>query len=571
MLFGLRGGASVFRSLRLLRQAGLVQSIHPSLRRGASPCLYYITDLGLAALALHQGVEPAHLAARYHLRGDDLSHLLPGLPQLMACYDLLAALACSRPGRPSLVTWERPWRRRFHSPARKRPSVVEIPALATLSWDGVASSFLLFPDLGAAPLPAYRPGIDSLLALRWGVGIGSPALLVATTDPWRAAAWRRMLEESGGGTYGAVTPARVVNWGDLRGGLAGFARELGSDGKRAVVVAERPPAQQSRPRRASSRLPRIVGDAMVAPLPDPPGRNWGNVALGLSPGERALLDLIGRHPFLKPGALALLSGCALKWTRERVRRLAALGLVRGFEPNETASERASLGSVELTVVGARLVAAQQGLSLARAVRYNGLAGGGPESPIGSRCQLARNLAHTQGTAGLFVALVSAAGRPASAGDDGLVEWRNAAACSRRHLRPDGYGIYRHMGHLYGFFLEYDRGTMSVRDYLRKFAAYHCYLESGAYRRDYEGFPSILMVTIDRAAEERIAQAARAAAAGRLAAIPLLLTTLWRIDRDPGNPDGLLGPIWREPGGPERGAWLQPMRRSAGHRPEGGLL
>jgi hypothetical protein len=52
------------------------------------------------------------------------------------------------------------------------------------------------------------------------------------------------------------------------------------------------------------------------------------------------------------------------------------------------------------------------------------------------------------------------------------------------------------------------------------------------------------VTTDTAAEELIARAARAVAVGRGPALPLLLTCRWRID-DPRNPDGLLGPIWRE--------------------------
>ena len=66
--------------------------------------------------------------------------------------------------------------------------------------------------------------------------------------------------------------------------------------------------------------------------------------------------------------------------------------------------------------------------------------------------------------------------------------------------------------------------MSARDYRAKFGAYHAYLASGRYERDYDGgFPTILVVTADNAAEDRIARAVRAAEVGRGTTLPLLLT------------------------------------------------
>src|SRR6202011_2836084 len=104
--------------------------------------------------------------------------------------------------------------------------------------------------------------------------------------------------------------------------------------------------------------------------------------------------------------------------------------------------------------------------IGRAVHFNGLVGGGPERPFGARSALVRNLVHKQGVDALFVDL---ARQLARAGENAaLVEWRNAAACARHSLRPDGYGIVRYRGQLHGFFLEYDRGTMRTRGYLKKF-------------------------------------------------------------------------------------------------------
>jgi len=102
--------------------------------------------------------------------------------------------------------------------------------------------------------------------------------------------------------------------------------------------------------------------------------------------------------------------------------------------------------------------------------------------------------------------------------------------------------------------------MSARDYLAKFAAYHEYRASGRFEREYQGFPTILVVTSDSSAEERIALAVRAAAVGRGSALPLLLTCEWRI-ADPRNPYGLLGPVWREPDAALRDRCLWPLHPS----------
>jgi hypothetical protein len=239
------------------------------------------------------------------------------------------------------------------------------------------------------------------------------------------------------------------------------------------------------------------------------------------------------------------------------------GLMRLLAPSELRKAPAGLELLELTGPGLVLVAAQQGLPLGAAIRVNGLAGGGPERPLGARRKLTMQLAHTLGADDVFVRLVATARALAAAGgDDALVEWRGAAGCSRRHVRPDGYGVYRHDGRLYGFFLKYDPGTMSARDYRGKFGAYHAYWASRRFERDYDGFPTILVVAVNDAAEQRIAEVVSTAAIGRAPGLPVLLTAEWRIGRDPTNPRGLLGPIWREPEGGSVGRQCWPLGRVA---------
>src|SRR5437764_6795978 len=65
-----------------------------------------------------------------------------------------------------------------------------------------------------------------------------------------------------------------------------------------------------------------------------------------------------------------------------------------------------------------------------------------------------------------------------------------------------------------FFLEYDRGTESRRQYAAKFRAYYRYRDSGQAQRDYDGFPTLLRITTDSIAESRIAEEAYGAWAVR---------------------------------------------------------
>jgi hypothetical protein len=174
-----------------------------------------------------------------------------------------------------------------------------------------------------------------------------------------------------------------------------------------------------------------------------------------------------------------------------------------------------------------------------------------------RRTLMRQIAHTRGADGVFISLVDTARRLQTVGsDDALVDWQNAAACARGRFRPDGYGMYRRDGRLHGFFVEYDRGTMSIDGYRRKFGAYVEFFTSGRFSREYDGFPTILVITTDERAEERIALTARAMVADTNISLPFLLTCHARWE-DPQNATGLLNSIWREidVGAMERRCWL----------------
>ncbi len=263
-----------------------------------------------------------------------------------------------------------------------------------------------------------------------------------------------------------------------------------------------------------------------------------------------LLHLIGRHPCLTVDQLARLLGTSIARIRRLEDELIGDGLLRRIEYGELPrggtviayGEFAALGLVEITSRGRRRLAGWLGVESAAAGRYHGLTGNGGRE-AGRRWKLLRTLAHTVGANGVFVAFaVAAEAVRRGGGTDEFVEWRSAAACERKHCKPDGYGCYVRRGVAHRFFLEYDRGTEGARKYAAKLRAYYSYRDSAQATRDYNGFPSVLFVTTDPAAEERITEAADRAWFGRgPEPRPVLVTTTVRMME---SADGILGPIWR---------------------------
>ncbi|MCC6177445.1 MAG: replication-relaxation family protein [Chloroflexi bacterium] len=540
-LDGARAGAPVYRRLARLRAMGLVDEIHLAFRVGRNPGLLYLTDLGIATIAVDRQVDAAYLARRARLRGPDLLARLPGLPHLLAAYQLLVAVAGVRTGRARLIAWEQPWRGRLRRPTRKAPISIELPAYAALTWAEQAAELVLVPDLATFPLRAYRPAIGHLQALSRVSGSTLPTLIVATTDT-RRSAWVRLLDDVARSRGSAPLVVHLATWRDLLVDCRALSDAASATRPASTLGIRDPRLRPLGERQPGSRIPRPVGTVFQRGSSD---GGTASLVLEVKPVERLLLDLVGRHPFLPADSLADVLGWDVRRVRERRARLIRLGLMRLLRVDERHWSTPD-DLTELTEAGLEIVAGQQGLSLARAVHFNGLAGGGPEHPTGIRRLLLRDLAHTLGADAHFVGLFRRYGAMPGAGSDAILEWRSTSACSRRRVRPDGYGMVRHHGELHGFFLEYDRGTMSARDYAEKWAGFYDYRDSRAFEQDYDGFPTILVVTTDSKSEERIARSARAASVGRALVLPLLLTCEWRITGDPTNPDGLFGPIWREP-------------------------
>jgi len=435
----------------------------------------------------------------------------PDVPLLIVAYRMLGVVASGLNQHVRVVAWEHPWVRSFRPDGQTRLRHARLPAAAVLVLEDEtmrAARFvqvLLLPDLGTAPVARHRPLLRTLLQLRqysWAADSqDEPLLVVATADPagadTRMAAWRSLLQHVALGSGEPPLRARVLGTTDV--GL-----EFSSaDPKR---------------RRWAARVDHVL--ALVARHPLLTRRQLA-VLVGTTPHRIVHLQAeLRERGWIRPILHAQLSHATHAWTVDQIQRL---------------------GLVELTPTGRREAARRLLLPGPVAARHQGLVGG----RVAIR-RFLRHLAHTVGANAFFVALVQAARNVCRrrGGEDALEEWRSAAACARGRFRPDGYGCYRRAGSRFGFFLEYDRGTERPGDYAAKLAAYYRYRDSGNAARDYDGFPTLLLVTISDVAEARFAhQVYLAHQQHGSTPLCVLLTTSRRIEA---HAEGVLGPVWRAP-------------------------
>jgi hypothetical protein len=429
---------------------------------------------------------------------------------------------------------EQPWSRRFSCSEQDKELRVRLPAAAVFetgvrktderTLDREQISILLVPDLGTAPVARHAEMLRRLHALPDAWTDWEPQVVVGTVDPdgggARAAAWTHLLQTIARKSAHPALDWRVLGWNQVSAGLAGRPPRSGS-------------SERSQPQALQAG-----------------GRSSRRISRSPASAREQVLHFIGRHPLLSVKQLAQLLGLTTTRVRRLERELVETGWVRRIQHDELPdghvvvgpNEFTRLGLVEVTLVGRRRLASWLGLDSTAATRYHGLIGNG-RPQAGRRRRLLRTFAHTHGANDIFVQLATAAERVrAIGGTDELVEWRSAAACERGRCKPDGYGCYVHHGLKYGFFLEYDRGTESRRQYAAKFRAYYRYRDSGQAQRDYDGFPTVLCITIDPDAESRIAdEAYRAWAIRDCDPLPLLVTTTQRIGA---SGEGILGRIWR---------------------------
>jgi len=268
------------------------------------------------------------------------------------------------------------------------------------------------------------------------------------------------------------------------------------------------------------------------------------LGLRLTPCQWSILSLLLAHPLLSDEELAALLSLQRKSVRCSLYELHQLGCLEPI----------------VTSVGKRWHLRGSGLHMiatACHMHIRNIALSPENTPVTELSTvvqrgenwLLQHIRHTAGIYGFFASLAQAARRePGQA----LCWWETGAMCERRYrvherwynLRPDALAEYRVGTQQMRFWLEWDRGTMNVRDLAVKFTSYAQYIASRKWARERSTLPRLFCVAPDIAQERRMQRVAQA----RLTPTPgvVLRTTTEVLLKELGP----LAPIWLQ-GIPQR--------------------
>jgi hypothetical protein len=283
-------------------------------------------------------------------------------------------------------------------------------------------------------------------------------------------------------------------------------------------------------------------------------RIWRGASANLEERELvALLELSLSHRLL------VLLNCCLDHPLLSVREMAALLTLEEGSIERYLRELRIRGCIEReeTVAGERwrlserglyLVAAAHHLSVSRLATANTPARQGttPTLEQFGLFEVRGHIQHTAGIYGFFASLAQAAQERHKQGHR-LLWWETGSMCEHRYrdhdawynLRPDGAGEYQAGSQRVRFWLEWDRGTMVLRDLASKFATYSRYVAYRVWVKEHAVLPLLLTVTADVGQEQRIKRVAQP----QLAHTPGLVmrtTTASLLDAQ-----GPLAPIWSQ--------------------------
>jgi len=232
------------------------------------------------------------------------------------------------------------------------------------------------------------------------------------------------------------------------------------------------------------------------------------LGLRLTPCHWSIVCLLLMHPLLSDEELAQLLGMKWKSVRSSLSALHTLGCLEPI----------------LTSIGKRWHLCERGLRLLAAANHLHLRTFGatsdaqPEeedSHLQQRGEawLLSHIQHTAGVYGFFATLAQAARQQP---EQELCWWETGPLCERRNqkgeqwhnLRPDALAAYRVGSKQVHFWLEWDRGTMNVRDLATKFLSYAYYIGSREWAREWATLPWLVCVAPDIAQERRVQRMAQ---------------------------------------------------------------
>jgi len=585
--------ATIYRHVQALEARGPLESVLPK-TPGAGKRLYHLSNFGLHLLARHLNRPARELARRWQADEAGLLRLLPRLPTLLVLQEVVnglvthAAEAMTTQGRrPLLVRWN--WQRdvthRFqYREQRMRFFADGAVALCVRTQQGESSVldqwyglFLFATDLDDERLMRLR--LERLLCWRESPERWSsyqhmlPVLILARSqrqrDHWQHAVEATALKlrlDPLAGALAYLPPLEsarmnpwLLNWRTLATEVSCHLQDL----LKPLPSAAFPPSlclEEGEEEKGDARIPSNASVAtvssgaparfsrlMVGDLADRAAhvRQVGLkeqemialLGLRLTPCQMSILRLLLAHPLLSDEELAAFLGIQRRSVRCSLYELHQLGCL---EPIVTAVGK----RWHFCARGLRLIAAAHHRHISNIADMSDEKTDGGASIMMQRGEawLLQHIQHTAGIYSFFASLTQAARR--EPGQE-LCWWETGAVCERRYqvgeqwynLRPDALAEYRVGSQQARFWLEWDRGTMNVRDLAVKFISYASYIASREWARECSMLPVLVCVAPDIAQErrvQRVAQARLTQSAGLVA---------WTTTEVLFNEHGPLSPIW----------------------------
>src|SRR5579875_2642241 len=565
--------ASIARFLAALLADGFIEAILPGIAQGKR--LYHLSHRGALWLAESIGSTETPPA---QMEREKLARLLPRLPVWLLLPDCVnglvkdAAVALTRQGRRATLVrwdWQRDYTRRFFSQGRKRPLSVQVDGALALClryetrWPSeepqeVCYHLLLLRCL-LDDARLLRQRLERIARWRESAERGPiysqmpPVLLLATTTR-QAERWHLMSEYVIEALHlnqmqGAVacfpseheeslSPWRLA-WRTLETNRPCHLQDLLVPSTRPLLpgLADTPQHEAPHEDPRSQRLPqRNPYDLARRAESIPPSSGDFLAAFHLTLLQWTTLLLLYAHPLVNKTEIATFSGCASTSLEKGLADLQRRGYVEARKILEVRAKGKASKRWVLTERGLSLLAASANWHVLRLARRQA-----PHGPLQQRglAGLLHQLPHTLGIYGFFTCLAALPGH--------LCWWESGSSCVRQFrwkgrqysFQPDDCAEYQLPGHPpFRFWLEWDQGTMNVRDLTRKFENYAAYLDSHEWSRAHRLLPLMLCVVPDIDQERRVSRCAREI----LLDAKLLLST---TTRELLHSRGLDAPIWRQ--------------------------
>jgi DNA-binding IclR family transcriptional regulator len=593
--------ATMYRHVETLQGLGVIESVSPAVLGMASCHLYHLSNLGLHVLAAFEQTDPINLAQAWGGHEHGLLRLLPRLASLVIVQQCINGLVTCAPralghlGRKSEVRWHwvRDYAHRFSYRERETRCAADAVLLLRLHparQSEVAQAqeerwYMMFLLLDSAiddsdllvkrlkRLLCYRE-----CAERWPVYQHFPPVLALVSAGYREEHWQRSAGEASASLQAGPLVGAIVRLSEERDPLSGdpwrwawkslstgvpcrlqdLLRPLPKEAMPPGLLDQRPVEKKSateistgKSAIATSRRPIRLIRCNFMQRTEYVLKEAGNgrdeqetvalLGLSLSRRQQEILELIFLHPFLNVHEMAALLNLQRSSVERYLRDLCHSGCVNPVSTH--LGERWRLGERGLSLVAAMHHQSMRSI----AVPASNSSNEERESLVQRGVDdLLRHLDHTVGIYGFFASLSLAARHENTVrGERRLLWWEMGASCERRYrdhdhwhnLRPDAVGEYQAGEQRVRFWLEWDRGTMGVRDLAAKFNTYAHYVASKEWFKEQRVIPSLLVVTADVGQEMRVIRIATAV----LAQAPGLIvrtTTAIRLTNQ-----GPLGAIW----------------------------